>query len=193
MSGELALIAAAAAAAAPPAETITTAAPAAEQLDVYALSLGIPSTDGWRGGQLTLERYFADYRIAVGAAAELRESAAGDYTGMRIGSALQVRRFGQEKPYLSVLPRGSMAGWFVGAAVHVDTNVMHDDVDSRWLASTLQLGVSAEVGYRIAPWRKLIITPTFGAEAHHDFDLTGRLPGWNKYGLTGGLELGWLF
>lgn len=183
MSGELALIAAAAATA--PADTVV--------IDEYAVSLGIPSTDGWRGGQLTLERWFPDYRLAVGISGELRESAAGDYTGMRVGSALHVRRFGQEKAKLSTLPLHSMAGWFVGAALHVDTNVMHDDLDERWLASTLQLGISGEVGYRIAPWRKLIITPTFGGECHHDFDLTGRLPGWNKCGVIAGLEVGWLF
>ena len=139
------------------------------------------------------ERYFPQARVSLGGSGELRESAIGDYTGLRIGAGGQIRRYWRADGYLSKLHPGEMVGWFYGGGIHVDTDFTHDKADHRWLGSALEVGVNAQIGYRIAPWRQLVITPSTGIGIHHDFDMSGRLPGWTRGGLTIGLEVGWLF
>ncbi len=150
----------------------------------HALSLSIPATDGGRGGRVLYEQFLPDHHLALGAGLELRESAAGDYTGVRTGASGTARWFPR---------RATMTGWYLGGSVHVDGDFTHDDVDHRWLGSALQLGLGGEVGYRFHPWRELIITPAAGFEVHRDTDLSGRLPGFVRGGFTAGLEVGWLF
>jgi hypothetical protein len=149
----------------------------------HALSLSIPATDGGRGGRVLYEQRL-EHHLAVGAGLELRESAAGDYTGLRTGASGTLRWFWR---------RAAMTGWYVGGSVHADGDFTHDDVDHRWLGNALQLGLGGEVGYRMQPWRQLIVTPAVGLEVHRDIDLSGRLPGWTRGGFVAGLEVGWLF
>lgn len=167
----------------------------AEIIFLHALSLSVPTTDGLRGAQITYERWLPDRDVALGIAGEIRQTASGDYTGMHTGVAIGARRFwrADRGAWLSKLPAGSPVGWFYGAALRAGTNVTHDDIDGMFLGTTLQLGASGEVGYRIAPWRSLVITPSVGIEVHRDIDLSGRMPSWSVGGLTAGLELGWLF
>ena len=147
-----------------------------------ALSLSIPSTDGARGARVLYERFLPERRLAIGAGAELRESAIGDYTGLRAGASATLRWFWR---------RTTMTGWYVGGSAYADGDFTHDDVDHRWLGSALTLGAGGEVGYRFAPWRQLIITPCVGVEIHRD--VAARMPDWTRGGLTAGLEVGWLF
>jgi len=149
----------------------------------HALSLSIPATDGARGGRLLYEQRL-EHHLAVGAGLELRESAAGDYTGLRTGASGTLRWFWR---------RATITGWYLGASVHVDGDFTHDDVDHRWLGSALEIGAGGEIGYRWQPWRELIVTPAAGFEVHRDIDLSGRLPGWFRPGFVAGLEVGWLF
>ncbi len=167
----------------------------AELVFLHALSLSVPSTDGLRGAQITYERFLPELDLALGVSAEVRQTATGDYTGVHTGLALGGRKFwrADRGARLSTLPAGSPVGWFFGGAVRAGTTVTHDDMDDAFLGTTLQLGVSVEIGYRIAPWRQLVITPAVGAEVHRDIDLSGRMRAWNVGGFTAGLELGWLF
>jgi hypothetical protein len=190
------VVAAASAALAPPVASVTaapTAPVAAPVVLEHAISLAIPSTDGGRGALVIYERYAPDRRISFGATGELRETAIGDYTGVRVGVGGRVRYFPRHTAWLSKQPKASMVGWFVGGGVHVDTDFTHANTDHRWLAPALELGGSVQVGYRIAPWRGLVITPTTGIAIHHTFDLSGRLAGLTLGGGTVGLELGWLY
>ena len=73
--------------------------------------------------------------------------------------------------------------------VHPTTYLATD----RWIHTTLEIGASALIGYRFAPWRGLELTPYGGLTWRRDVDLTGRLPSWSRAGVAGGLTLGWLF
>ena len=148
----------------------------------HALSLSIPSTDGARGARVLYEQFLPEHHLAIGLGAELRESAIGDYTGIRSGASGTVRWFWR---------RATMTGWYAGGSVYADGDFTHDDTDHRWLSTTISVGLGAEFGYRFQPWRALIVTPCVGLEVHHDFAV--RMPDWTRGGLVAGLEVGWLF
>jgi hypothetical protein len=156
-----------------------------------AISVALPSLDTGRGIQAGYERWLPEHRLSLDAYAELRESAAGDYTGLRTGVGARARWFWRADAWLSRLPSGNMVGWFVGGGAALAGDFTHDDTDHRWLGSALQLGLDAEIGYRIAPWREMIITPWTGFEIHRDFQT--RIPDWTRGGAIVGLDAGWLF
>jgi hypothetical protein len=165
-------------------------APAPPPLE-QAISLSIPSTDGARGAQVTYERWLPARGWSVAASGELRESAIGDYTGVRVGAGVALRHYWRRDAWLSTLPAGNMVGWFYGGGGYLAVDATHDNADHRWLSSALSVGANAVVGYRIAPWRQLAITPSAGLQWQHDF--ASRIPDWNLAGLIVGLEVGWMF
>jgi hypothetical protein len=194
MSGPLALAIATAAAAAGAPASITASMPGAETYE-HAVSIAVPSLDTGRGIAGSYEHWLPAHQLSIVITGEVRESATGDYTGLRLGTGGEARWYwrADRGPWLSALPAGNMAGWFVGAGAYVATDLTHDTTDHKWLGSALQLGAEARVGYRIVPWRQLAITPSTGIEAHRDLDLSGRLPGFTRGGLAIGLDVGWLF
>jgi hypothetical protein len=161
----------------------------------HAISVAIPSLDTGRGIDANYERGLDLPGFALLASGELRESATGDYTGVRIGAGVELRWYwrAERGAWLSRLGAGNLAGWFAGAAGFIATDATHDDADHRWLGTALQIGTVVHVGYRIAPWRALAITPSAGIELHHDMDLSGRLPGYTLCYPTFGLDVGWMF
>ena len=177
------------------AEVSTTAPPPEPAILTRSIEVALPSLDTGRGIDAGYERWLPDRRWSFELRGELRESAAGDYTGLRFGAGVEGRWFWRAPrgAWLSVLPPNSMAGWFLGAGTYVAADVTHDDVDHRWLGSALQLGVVGRIGYRIVPWRQLAITPSTGLELQRDIDLSGRLAGATRGGLAYGLDVGWLF
>lgn len=177
-------------AAAAPALTAPAPPPPPVAFD-QSISLSIPSTDGGRGAQLTYERWLPARGWSIAASGELRESAIGDYTGLRAGVGLAARRYWRRDAMLSVLPAGNMVGWFFGGGIYAAVDATHDRVDHRWLSSALSVGATAVLGYRIAPWRQLVVTPSVGLEWQRDF--ATRLPDWNVAGAIVGLDVGWLF
>jgi hypothetical protein len=196
MSGDLILAIAAAAAGPADAPSLVDRGVVSEPAPVvydHALSLSIPSTDGMRGAAITYERWFGEPRVAIGITGALRETAAADYTALQLGAGVHLRRFWRADAWLSKLPAGSPVGWFYGGGANVSSTLTHDDTDDEWLGTAMRVGAFAEVGYRIAPWRRLVVTPTIGIEAHGDFDISGRLDPLRAGGLTAGLEVGWLF
>jgi hypothetical protein len=165
-----------------------------------AVSVALPSLDGIRGVDASYEHALAPSLLgltglALLASGEARESATGDYTGARLGVGLELRWYWRagHRAWLSRLAPNNLAGWFVGAEALVATDLVHDNADHRWLGTSLQLGGAAHVGYRIAPWRELTITPSVGVELGHDLDLAGRVPGYTTCYPTIGLDVGWLF
>ncbi len=173
------------------APSLTAPAPPAPAPLEQAISLSIPSTDGGRGAQLTYERWMPERRWSFAFSAELRESAIGDYTGLRAGVGVAIRKYWRADAWLSKLPPGNMVGWFYGGGGYLAADLTHDNADHRWLSSALSYGVTAVIGYRIAPWRGLAITPSAGLEWQHD--LATRIPDWNVAGAIVGLDVGWLF
>lgn len=184
MSGVLPLIVAAASAGEPP-------APAVPLNDV---SIALPSLDGLRGVAVGYERFLPARRLGLGASVQLREAAVGDYTGVRAGVGAEVRwYFRTADPWLSIQPRGAMAGWFVGGRLDVAIDGTRDAVADRWLGTMLGIGATGLVGYRIAPWRGLEITPSLGLAWRHEIDVSGRLPSWSRGSVAAGLSVGWMF
>jgi len=170
---------------------LATAAP--QPLD-NAISISIPSLDGARGAQVSYERWlFADYGVSVAGDVQLHESAIGDYTGIRTGAGGEVRWYWRASSRWGPQPDGSMIGWFTGARIDVAADWTHDHADQRWLGTAMSVGVAGEIGYRLAPWRQLVITGLTGISVRTDFDLSGRVPDWTRAAYDVGLELGWLF
>jgi hypothetical protein len=161
----------------------------------HAISIAVPALDTGRGIAGSYERFFPDLHTSLVISGEVRESATGDYTGLRVGTGGEVRWYwrAHHAAWLSTLPAGNMAGWFLGAGVYLAGDVTHDTTDHKWLGSAVQLGGESRVGYRIVPWRQLAITPFTGIEGHRDIDLSGRLPGFTRGGFSFGLDVGWLF
>ncbi len=159
------------------------------------VEVALPSLDTGRGIAVGYERWVPDQRVAYEVRLETRESASEDYTGIRIGGGVEFKWFwrARDRAWLSVLPAGNMAGWFLGGGVYAAGSFTHDDLDHRWLGTGLDVGAVARVGYRIAPWKQLTITPSTGIELERDFDTSGRLMSVGRGGLTVGLDVGWLF
>jgi hypothetical protein len=158
-----------------------------------AITIAVPSLDGATGAQVGYERWIPAAQISITVSAQLRESAVGDYTGIRAGVGAEIRWYFRARSFLHAQPTGSMIGWFTGGRIDVAIDGTKDLKTDRWIGTTLGIGTSALVGYRFAPWRGLEITPTTGLTWRRDIDLSGRLPGWNRGGIAGGLNLGWMF
>ncbi len=169
------------------------ALPGAQQREALrsSIEVSIPSLDGGRGGELGYERWIPRYRVSLTVTGELRQTATGDYGGMRSGAGVELRYYWRAAAWRSAQPAGSMVGWFVGERVEVAVDALHDRQDNRWLDSTFEIGATTSIGYRIAPWRGLAITPSLGVGSRHE--LTTNLPDWTRPTISVGLTVGWLF
>ena len=87
----------------------------------------------------------------------------------------ELRWYWRADAWLSTQPAHSMVGWFVGGRLGVAFDATHDRADHRWLGNAAELQGTALIGYRIAPWRGLEITPSIGLGVRRDIDLSGRL------------------
>ncbi|MBL0216375.1 MAG: hypothetical protein IPQ07_21140 [Myxococcales bacterium] len=193
MSGSLPIIIAAATAGASTSASTTATATIDRAPRSNAITLAVPSLDGARGAQVGYERWLQGPRLGLTVSVQLREAAVGDYTGIRAGVGGELRWYWRARSFLHAQPTGSMIGWFIGGRVDVAVDTTHDDSSDRWLGTSLEIGTSALVGYRFAPWRGLEITPSAGLNWRYDVDLSGRLPGWSRTGIAGGLSVGWMF
>jgi hypothetical protein len=159
------------------------------------VEVALPSVDTGRGLAGGYERRLAGRNVTYALRGELRESASGDYTGIRVGVGAEVRWFWRapHAAWLTVLPPGSLAGWYLAAGSYAAADATHADTDHRWLGTTFELGGVARIGYRIAPWRGLAITPSAGLEIQRELDVSGRLAGVTRGGVAFGLDVGWMF
>ncbi len=173
--------------------TAAASAPLPDPIAYNDVSLAVPALDGGRGVQVALERWLPAQRVGVAGDIEARESAVGDYTGIRVGIGAEVRWYWHADGWLSRQPKGSMVGPFVGGRLGVALDATHDRLDHRWLGTAVELEGTWLVGYRIAPWRGLEITPSAGIGVRQDFDLSGRLQPDRRLTIAIGLAVGWLF
>ncbi|MCX5744379.1 MAG: hypothetical protein NT062_17965, partial [Proteobacteria bacterium] len=191
MSVAIALAVASAVPSAPDAPSpMITAAPLTR-----SISLEVPALDGARGAAVNYERRIAGRPMSWLVGGELREAARGDYASTRIGVTGDYRWYWRAAcgAWLSRLAADNLVGWYVGGGVAIAFDRTYDHADHRSLGTTLQLGLTGKVGYRIAPWRALAITPIAGVEVERDLDLRGRLPAWSHAGVIVGLDVGWMF
>lgn len=172
--------------------TIATASSAAPP-HLHAISFSLPALDGLRGIQTQYERWLPDRRISLAGSVQFRETAIGDYTSLRVGVGAELRRYWRARAKLSNQVAGSMVGWFYGGRVDALVERTHDELGDRHLGTTIELGATLRLGYRIAPWRSLEITPSISADARVDLATSGRVPPWWRPGVGFGLTAGWLF
>ncbi|HEY4177825.1 MAG TPA: hypothetical protein VGM90_13355 [Kofleriaceae bacterium] len=159
----------------------------------HAVSFSMPAFDGLRGVQVQYEQFSPARRMSLAVSAQFRETAIGDYTSERGGIGFEWRWYWRADAWLSNQQKGSMVGWFLGGRADVLVERTHDDYDDRQLGSTLEMGLAARIGYRIAPWRDLEITPSLSITEVVDVSLSGRVPAWQRSGIGAGLTVGWMF
>lgn len=147
----------------------------------HAVWLALPSVDGAAGLELGGEHLVAP-RQTVALAASVRRTASSDYDAVRLGAAIEYRRY----------RRGpSRRGWLYGARLDVSTSRL--SMADRPIGTLIGTGLRAELGYRVVPWRRLTLTAIAGAGGHVERDTDGRLPAQAHRVLGLGLDLGWMF
>lgn len=198
MSDALAIIVAAATAGVPPAGVpidarLDAAGPPISGPLLDDVSIAIPSLDGFRGITASFERFVPRRSLGLAVSGQLRESATGDYTGVRTGAGAELHWYwrADRHAWLSRQPVGSMTGWFTGGRIELALDATRDRVADRWLDTAFEVGAAGLLGYRIAPWRGLEITPSLDAGWRHEF--ARRLPGWTRPTAGVGLSVGWMF
>ncbi len=191
----LALIAAAAgggsAAAQPaaaPAAVDAVAAPAAPRWDI---ALALPGLEA-RALAVDVERDLPAQRLSVVGGLALRAAARGDFTSSTVTVAVEARRWLKRRAIWTRQPRGAMVGWYLGARLDGSEVRLRDEVMDT-ASDQLVIAVSGLVGYRIAPWRGLEVTPSLGLSWRAEIDLEGRLPVARRGGITFGCNAGWMF
>ena len=157
------------------------------------IAVAIPALDGLHGVAVSYERWLPDRKLSLAASAQLRESATGDYLGLHTGVGAELRWYwrADREAWLSRQPAGSMAGWFLGGRIDLGIAATRDRIAERWLPSAFELGATAFVGYRIAPWRDFEITPSIGLGRRREFSTSA--PTWDRPTLSIGLSAGLLF
>lgn len=192
MSGAVALVVAAAShavMAAPVAEHVTAPPSILEN----AIAISVPSVDGLRGLTASFEHFVPGRHVSVAVSAALRESATGDYTGVRVGGGAELRWYWRaaHKAVFARQPAGSMVGWFAGMRFDLALDATHDDVDAHWLPMTIETDAKLTLGYRFVPWRNLEVTPWLEMGVRHE--AVRRMPDWSRPLAGLGLSVGWMF
>jgi hypothetical protein len=187
----------------PVAQHETSRGAAAGESPRNAVWVAIPSIDGHAGFELGAERGVAP-RVGVVVAANVRQTAAGDYDAVRVGVAAEYRKYWRGRARWNVVTGLDRTGWFYGARVDVGTSRLSmsmsgsmsgsgSEMAERHIGSTLVAGARAELGYRLTPWRGLVVTAIGGIGGAIERDAAGRLPTERKTVLGFGLDLGWMF
>lgn len=156
----------------------------------HAVWVAYPSIDGHAGVEIGAERGVAP-RTGVVLAASVRQTAASDFDAVRFGVAAEYRNYWRGRARWSRVDGLDRTGWFYGARVDLATSRV--SMDERHIGSTLIAGVRAELGYRLTPWRRLMITGVVGLGGAVERDAAGRLPTERKTVLGFGLDIGWMF
>lgn len=169
---------------------LLAASAAAAEAPRHAAWVAIPSIDGHAGAELGLERGVAP-ETGVVLAVSARQTAAGDYGAVRVAVAAEYRRYWRGAARWNAIAGLDRTGWFYGARVDLGTSRV--SMDERHVGSTLVAGARAELGYRLTPWRGLVITGLTGLGVAVERDAAGRLPADRKTVLGFGLDLGWMF
>jgi hypothetical protein len=156
----------------------------------HAAWVAYPSIDGHAGIEAGAERGIAP-KTGVVLAASIRQTAAGDFDAIRLGVAAEYRKYWRGSARWNAIDGLDRTGWFYGARIDLGTSRL--SMDERHIGSTLVAGARAELGYRLTPWRGLMITAVTGLGGALERDAAGRLPTERKTVLGLGLDVGWMF
>lgn len=87
----------------------------------------MPSVDGVRRATVSFDQFLPARRMSVGVSATLRQSATGDYTGVRAGGGMELRWYwrANHQAALARQRAASMVGWFAGARVDLALDATH--------------------------------------------------------------------
>ncbi|HUQ07314.1 MAG TPA: hypothetical protein VM261_32705 [Kofleriaceae bacterium] len=155
--------------------------------------VAIPSIDGHAGLEVGVERGVAP-RVGLVVSANVRQTAAGDYDAVRVGVAAEYRKYWRGRAKWNAVAGLDRTGWFYGARVDLGTSRLSmSGMDERHIGSTVVAGARAELGYRLTPWRGLVVTAIGGIGGAVERDAAGRLPTERKTVLGFGLDVGWMF
>jgi hypothetical protein len=179
-----------AAVAAPPAPA---PAPADEAPPTTGVWLSLPSIDGRTGAEIGFERFEPRWRISTVGTISARKTASGDYRSYAGGVGVEARWFWHGRAIWTPATSGTMVGPFLGGRLDAAISHTRNLADDRDLGSTVVLGWVGMIGYRIAPWHDITLTPSLGLDLRTERDLRGRLPPATRGSLALGLELGWMF
>lgn len=144
---------------------------------------------GLLGGGLVIEgEQQVLRRWSLSGFAGLRSSASGDFrsTTASLGAELRWWMLG----WTAGSPlRESIAGGYLGAGLELSTLWLRDEPAGRTVGSTTSVAVTAQVGYRFAPWSRIAITPSVGLAIGRDVtgDLPDRFTVRPRWGLTAGV------
>lgn len=156
----------------------------------HAAWVAIPSIDGHAGVEVGVERGVAP-RAGVVVAANVRQTAAADFDAVRVGVAAEYRRYWRGRGRWNAVAGLERTGWFWGA--RADLGMSRLSMGERHVGSVLVAGARAEMGYRLTPWRGLVVTAIAGVGGAVERDAAGRLPAEGKPVLGLGLDVGWMF
>ncbi len=169
---------------------VMSAGTAAAEPARHAAWVAVPSIDGHAGIELGAERGVAP-ETGIVLAASARQTAAGDFDAVRVAVAAEYRRYWRGGARWNAIAGLDRTGWFYGARVDLGTSRV--SMDARHLGTTLTAGARAELGYRLTPWRGLMLTAVAGLGAAVERDAAGRLPAETSPVVGVGLDLGWMF
>lgn len=156
----------------------------------HAVWASYPSVDGLAGIEVGAERGIAP-ETGVVLAASVRQSAASDFDAVRLGVAAEYRKYWRGRARWNAIAGLDRTGWFYGARIDLGTSRL--SMDERHIGSLLVAGARAELGYRLTPWRGLMITAIAGLGGAIERDAAGRLPAERKTVIGLGLDVGWVF
>jgi hypothetical protein len=185
------LAAAGSAGAQPGAEPPATAAAALEAPPAAAVSIALDPLFAVSGVAGEYERWLGRWSWSVGGG--LASHAGGDYGSTTVAAGAEVRYWFKRDAIWSQVAPGSMVGWFAGARLDAAAIRTVDRMDDRALPTTLAFEATVRGGYRLAPWRRLVVTPSLGIGARTDVVPGSSVPTWRTGVVQSQLAIGWLF
>jgi hypothetical protein len=131
------------------------------------------------GFALQYERFAFPPRISVATSLGGRSGVSGDYRGLTLGAGLTGRFWLLGRSPWSGLEGRQMIGPFAGLQIDATTTrVKH--ASGRTIGAAVVFAESALLGWKIAFFRHLEITPALGLGLATEIDSSGFLPTWTR-------------
>jgi hypothetical protein len=155
----------------------------------HAVSMELPSLTT-TGVNVQYENFTLPDRWSFAGSLGARSAAEDDYGSLTLSAGVEARYWARGRSIGSSLS-GSMIGPFISARVDMAHTRMN--MEERAIGSALTLTEMLSIGYRLAAWRGLEITPHTGIGLRTEIDGSGRLPAWTRATASLGLTAGWMF
>lgn len=156
-----------------------------------ALSVHVPAlTSVGLVGQYETLAWHPSLTWAVSAG--IRASGAGDYRSWTASVGGELRYYFTGTAWRSRW-RESLIGPFAGIRLDIARTAIRDRREDRALPGQLTVAEYAQVGYRLALWGRVEVTPSIGLGARTDIDESGFLPAATRLVFTTGLTAGWMW